>query len=320
MGLFRPRLLLAFALLGVPCLASAGLTFELPADEASEAWEPVLEGVGLEAGFVSTTQVPWARLVRQEDACTLDVSPSTGKLIVEPVSCPLQTSEREDIAALAAVMLQPVVVGAISSHRRSILDSPRSPRGADSDSFAATPVDSSRAQVEPEGTAATAPARPRFSSSLEGSDAASIDSSAPSLQAAPPTEAGSRLPAGSRSEGRSLASNLNPAFARSEAGTHVWSVQCHATGCNATFEGSCASADGCSTADKCPGTWWQDKDHDGYGFWGPGQPCLSIDLGASVGSWVQNVGDCDDSHSSRHPGAREVEGDGLDNNCDGEIR
>lgn len=84
--------------------------------------------------------------------------------------------------------------------------------------------------------------------------------------------------------------------------------------------------DGITNAEDCapdnPTKWelknyYLDTDGDGYGMdlsayqvcAGAGQPSFSVDVG----------GDCDDFNPSTHPGADEINGDGIDNDCNGEI-
>jgi len=59
-------------------------------------------------------------------------------------------------------------------------------------------------------------------------------------------------------------------------------------------------------------TWFPDRDDDGYGD--PAEPVTACE--APSGS-VNNDTDCDDTNASVHPAAAEVEGDGVDNDCDG---
>jgi hypothetical protein len=58
--------------------------------------------------------------------------------------------------------------------------------------------------------------------------------------------------------------------------------------------------------------WYADRDADGYGSGSGKSSCTAID------DRVTADGDCDDSDPDVHPGALEVCGDGLDNDCDGD--
>lgn len=65
--------------------------------------------------------------------------------------------------------------------------------------------------------------------------------------------------------------------------------------------------------DTAPGTWYLDADGDGVGD-GPGVVACTAPDG-----YVGVDGDCDDADAGTNPGGEEVCGDGLDNDCDGEI-
>ena len=52
---------------------------------------------------------------------------------------------------------------------------------------------------------------------------------------------------------------------------------------------------------------WTDADNDGYGYNGPWTPC-----------GVSNPGDCNDNNASVHPGATEIPGNGIDEDCNGQ--
>jgi hypothetical protein len=74
--------------------------------------------------------------------------------------------------------------------------------------------------------------------------------------------------------------------------------------------GTVANAMDCNDSDPDqPAIWYLDEDGDGYGT----EPVVGCDVpGAS-----SRGGDCDESAPSVHPGADELAGDGVDQNCDG---
>ncbi|MCA9773127.1 MAG: putative metal-binding motif-containing protein, partial [Myxococcales bacterium] len=57
--------------------------------------------------------------------------------------------------------------------------------------------------------------------------------------------------------------------------------------------------------------WYTDADADGFGAGPPTDAC-----GPPLGA-VATGGDCDDANGSRYPGAPEIAGDGIDQDCDG---
>jgi hypothetical protein len=65
--------------------------------------------------------------------------------------------------------------------------------------------------------------------------------------------------------------------------------------------------------DVYPGSWWADADGDGFG-----DADGATDVCPNAG-FVDNDDDCDDGDAAIYPGAEEVCGDGVDNDCDGEV-
>ena len=60
-------------------------------------------------------------------------------------------------------------------------------------------------------------------------------------------------------------------------------------------------------------TWYRDADGDGFGD--PSAPMTGCE---PPSGYVADATDCDDSLNTRHPGANELVGDGIDQDCDGE--
>ena len=58
--------------------------------------------------------------------------------------------------------------------------------------------------------------------------------------------------------------------------------------------------------------WYLDADGDGYG-----NPRYSVGQCTRPTGYVANGEDCDDTDPDRHPGAADIPGSGVDNNCDG---
>jgi len=63
---------------------------------------------------------------------------------------------------------------------------------------------------------------------------------------------------------------------------------------------------------ECTTIWYNDSDGDGYG-----DAATSITACAQPSGYVTNATDCDDTDSANYPGAVEVCGDGIDNDCNG---
>ncbi len=77
--------------------------------------------------------------------------------------------------------------------------------------------------------------------------------------------------------------------------------------CDGTVDQAAADAD----------HYWPDRDFDGYGdgFGTPEAACSQPPADALT-AWVLDDSDCDDQDPQAHPGAPEICGDDLDNDCD----
>ena len=72
------------------------------------------------------------------------------------------------------------------------------------------------------------------------------------------------------------------------------------------------STDGSDAVDLA--TWYGDLDEDGYG-----DPLETLDACDQPSGYVENADDCDDLDAAINPGATELSGDSVDQDCDGEL-
>ena len=86
--------------------------------------------------------------------------------------------------------------------------------------------------------------------------------------------------------------------------------------CPANANANQADADGDGVGDVCDtmNTYYQDADGDTFG-----NPTASIQAYAAPPNYVSDDTDCDDNSATTYPGAQEIMGDGVDNDCNGLI-
>ena len=106
-----------------------------------------------------------------------------------------------------------------------------------------------------------------------------------------------------------LMSTVGAPFGRTEA-KGAWS----STAMIMWGGGNPTATGGLYCACHVPGTFYQDFDGDGFGS--PSQT-FTLCAGSPTPGFVANAADCNDFNASVHPGAAEICGDGLDNDCNG---
>ncbi len=63
--------------------------------------------------------------------------------------------------------------------------------------------------------------------------------------------------------------------------------------------------------------WYQDTDGDGWGFQDPSFPPTFVWSCTQPSGYADTAADCDDADAAINPGAADVLGDGVDQDCDG---
>lgn len=103
-------------------------------------------------------------------------------------------------------------------------------------------------------------------------------------------------------------------FSGLAAGTYNLKVRANGTsGCSVTIGNVTL------TASNDPATWYKDADNDGYSD-GTTQAACSQPSGYKLAVFlIATSGDCNDGNANIHPGAPEICGNAVDENCDGNI-
>ncbi|HEX5151701.1 MAG TPA: Calx-beta domain-containing protein [Parafilimonas sp.] len=80
------------------------------------------------------------------------------------------------------------------------------------------------------------------------------------------------------------------------------------------IEGCTAQSNSVSVVAAPVTSWYADADHDGYG-----NPDISVQNCNQPADYVSDNKDCDDEDRTVHPGAPEICGNGIDDNCNGKV-
>ncbi|MCB0853795.1 MAG: T9SS type A sorting domain-containing protein, partial [Bacteroidetes bacterium] len=70
----------------------------------------------------------------------------------------------------------------------------------------------------------------------------------------------------------------------------------------------------CDGIAEMPTTWYEDYDNDGYG-----NSAITLSFCGQPAGYVADSTDCNDSLATANPNANEIPGDGIDNNCNGQV-
>ena len=83
---------------------------------------------------------------------------------------------------------------------------------------------------------------------------------------------------------------------------------------NFALNGNTSNWVGSTPVSLSPIAWYVDADGDGYGI-----PSVSITTCSPPSGYVSNNLDCNDANNAAHPGAVEICGNNIDDNCNGQI-